>query len=72
MENNKDTIVKGVKYLAITLPLLFLGPFLITIGFRALRDENYLWLTSGILISIAAIILAFLGVKTILMGLFQK
>ncbi|MBV1887780.1 MAG: hypothetical protein KUG51_00665 [Urechidicola sp.] len=72
MSSNKDTIAKGVKYLAIALPLMFLGPFLITIGFKALNDGNYLWLIFGILISIVAIILAFFGVKTILTGLFQK
>lgn len=72
MSSNKDTIAKGVKYLAIALPLMFLGPFVITIGFKAINDENYLWLIFGILLSIAAVILAFLGIKTILTGLFQK
>lgn len=72
MSNNKNLIAKGVKYIGIAILLMFLGPVLISIGFRALEDGIYLWLIAGIIISIIAIIMAFLGIKTILKGLFDQ
>ena len=72
MSSNKDEIVKGIKYMAIALPLMILGPVVLTIGFRAQNDGNYLWLIIGGLIIIGAIIVAFKGIKTILNGLFSK
>ena len=72
MSSNKDEIVKGVKFLAIALPLMILGPVILTIGFRALNDGNYIWLIAGCSIIIIAIIVAFKGIKTILNGLFDK
>lgn len=51
---------------------MFLGPVLISIGFRAINDGIYFWLIIGIIIAITAIICAFIGVKTILGGLFDN
>lgn len=70
MKNNPN-IPKGIKRIAIALPLAFLGPILISIGFRALKDHIYLWLILGIIISLTAILLTFLGIKFILKGLFD-
>ncbi len=69
---NKDTnyLLKGMKYMGIAILLMFLGPVLISIGFRAVNDGIYLWLVLGIIISVIAIVLAFLGIKNILKGLF--
>jgi len=72
MSSNKDILAKGVKYFAIALPLMFLGPFVLTIGFKALRDDNYVWITLGIILSFSAAILAFIGVKTVLNGFFDS
>jgi len=72
MSSNKETITKGIKFLAGALPLMFLGPFLLTIGFKAMNDGNYIWIILGALICIIAIILAFIGVKTMLNGLFDS
>lgn len=72
MSSNKETIVKGVKFLAGALPLMFLGPFILTIGFKALKDDIYLWLILGIILLFTAIILAFFGIKTILKGFFEN
>ncbi|MFK5880290.1 MAG: DUF6095 family protein [Flavobacteriaceae bacterium] len=71
MSSNKDVIVKGIKFLGAALPLMLIGPVVLTIGFKALRDDNYIWISLGILLSFSAIILAFLGVKTILNGFFD-
>ena len=72
MSHKKELIVTGIKYLAITLPLMFFGPFILTIGFRAANEGNYLFTGIGIFICLIAIVLAFIGVKTILNGLFAK
>lgn len=72
MSNSKNEIVKGVKIMAITLPLMILGPVILTIGFRALNDGIYIWIVLGTLIILATIVLAFKGIKTILNGLFKK
>ena len=69
---NKDNnqLLKGMKFMGIAILLMFLGPVLISIGFKALNDSIYIWLILGIIISIIAIVLAFLGIKNILNGLF--
>lgn len=71
MPDKKSYIIKGVKYLGLTLPLMILGPVLLSIGFRALKDGLYLWLILGIIIMLIAIITAFIGIRTILNGLFN-
>ncbi len=71
MENkNKSQLLKGMKFMGITILLMFLGPVLISIGFKALKDAIYIWLLLGIIISVIAIVIAFLGIKNIVNGLF--
>lgn len=72
MDNSKNQIAKGVKIMAIALPLMILGPVILTIGFRALNDGIYIWLIIGCILLLSAIIIAFKGIKTILNGLFEK
>ena len=72
MSNSKNKIALGVKTMAFALPLMILGPVILTIGFRALNDGIYIWVILGSLLIIGAIILAFKGIKTILNGLFEK
>lgn len=73
MGTNKKELVRGIKYEMMALPLLALGPILITIGFKAIKqNNNYLILISGIVIATAAIVLGFLGIKIILNALFDK
>lgn len=64
---------KGIKNLILALPLLFLGPYLITLGF--LNQENfmlYVFLVFGIGISVAAVIFAFRGINKIMDAIFGK
>ena len=72
MSEPKNDIVKGVKLMAISLPLMILGPVVLSIGFRSVNDGNYIWKSIGIIFLFAAIIIAFMGIKTILNGLFHK
>jgi hypothetical protein len=73
MSTDRKELTRGLKYELIALPLLFLGPVLITIGFKAVKQQqNYLWLIAGILVATTAIIVGFLGIRIILNALFNK
>ena len=72
MSDPNNEIVKGIKLMALSLPLMVAGPIILSIGFRALNNGVYIWAVLGIILIIVAIIVAFLGVKHILNGLFEK
>ncbi len=68
---NKKLLVKGIKYMAITLPLLFLCPYILTLSF--LNKENfafYIFFALGIIAGGFALYLFFKGIKTILNSIF--
>jgi hypothetical protein len=72
-QKHTDTkkLAKGIKYLAFTVPLLFLSPYILTLSF--LNKENfsfYLFLIAGILIGSLAFFLFYKGIKTILDSIF--
>jgi uncharacterized protein DUF6095 len=73
MDTNKNELIRGLKYELVAFPLLLLGPILITIGFKAIKQhDNYLWLIAGIVIATSAIILGFLGIRIILNAFFNN
>lgn len=73
MATDRKEIARGIKYEMGALPLLIVAPILITIGFKAIKQQNnYLWLIAGIILAIAAIILGFLGIQIILNAFFNK
>lgn len=72
MGNSKPTVSKGIKYFLVALPLLFGAPILITVGFKALRDDNYVFLVIGILLGLVAIFVTSKAVSTIMKALFDK
>lgn len=73
MATNKKELARGLKYELGALPLLIIAPVLITMGFKALKQQNnYLWLITGILVAIGAVILGFLGIRIILNAFFDK
>lgn len=75
-ENNrtdKDLLIKGIKRLVICLFLMFLGPTMLHIAFS--NNDKPLYypiLIISILICIAAIIMLFIGLNTILDSIFKK
>ena len=72
MGTNKNELFRGLKYELIALPLLILGPILITIGFKTIKQHhNYLWLIIGVIVALTAIILGFLGIRIILNAFFN-
>ena len=66
-----ELLRKGVKYLAIALPLLFLSPYLITLAF--LNTETiygYVFFGLGFIAGVGAICLVFKGINTIMKSIF--
>tara|TARA_B100000497_G_scaffold18078_1_gene21409 strand:+ start:1344 stop:1568 length:225 start_codon:yes stop_codon:yes gene_type:complete len=62
---------KGLKYLAIALPLLFLSPYLITLSFLNFQTLfGYIVFGLGLLIGICAVYLLFKGINTIMKSIF--
>jgi len=71
--SDKKLLAKGIKYLAFALPLLFLSPYLITMSF--LNKDHwsfYLFITLGIIIGAAAILLVFKALKTFMNAIFNS
>jgi len=73
MGTDRKGLVRGLKYVLATLPLLVVAPILITIGYKAIKlQNNYFYLIVGIVLAITAIILGILGIKIILNALFNS
>ena len=73
MTENKNYLKQGFSYFLYALPLLFGGPVVLTIGFKAIKkDDNYLFFILGALLSIAAMVMLALAVKRILQHLFNN
>lgn len=69
---NKELLGKGIKYLAGSLPLIVLGPIILYSAFNNSDKPLYIFvLILGILAFIGAIILLFIGIRTIMRSLFD-
>ncbi|SEA38560.1 hypothetical protein SAMN05443667_10422 [Flavobacterium gillisiae] len=72
MATNKELLSKGIKYLTGALPLLFIGPSII---YNAFINKQNLWhylvLAIGIAACLGAMYLMYLGLKTIMKGIFN-
>jgi len=72
-ETSKSLFQKGIKYLAIALPLLFISPITITIGFKAInKSNNYFILIIGCILAILTIVMVTQAFRLILKSLFNK
>jgi hypothetical protein len=72
MGTNRKELLRGLKYELIAFPLLIIGPVLITIGLKAIKQyQNYVWFVAGVLIAVASIIIGFLGIRIILNAFFN-
>lgn len=70
-QTNKQILLQGVKYLALSLPLMFAGPYVITLGFLNKNNPTfYVFFPLGLLLAIAAIYFAFKGIKTLIKAMF--
>lgn len=73
MKTDKDLLVKGIKYIAYTIALMFSAPVVIYQAFK--NEENPLYwavLIVGLILGVAAIAMGFYGIKVILDSLFGK
>lgn len=68
---DRKKLMKGVKFLAFSLPLAFSGPTLIYFGFGN-RDAGYYipLLALGFVLAIAAAFFMYRGIQTIMSGFF--
>jgi len=70
---SKKTFKNGLKYLAISLPFLFLSPVIVTIGFKALHnDKGYFLLILGCFLMLFTIVMVILAFRLILKSLFNN
>lgn len=73
MATDKDKLMKGVRFMAVGFPFIFMGPMLLTaLGIPAMHQENYLWLIVSILLMLTAVYFCIRGLRTILSALFDK
>lgn len=73
MNTNKRILQKGILYLSIAMPLLFLGPVVIHSAFKNQKHPYYfLVLGFGILACLGAMLMLFLGIRKIMNSLFKK
>ena len=73
VEEPRTLLKTGVKYLAISLPLLFISPIVITIGFKAIKkNDNYIMIVLGLILAFFTIILVVQAFRKILKSLFSR
>lgn len=72
MSTNKQLLVKGVRYLAFALPLMFLGPSVIHSSFKNQEHPLYIPILGlGIIFCMLSVFLMFKGIQTIMKSLFD-
>jgi hypothetical protein len=72
MATDRKILQKGIRYLTGSLPLLFIGPFIINSSFNNKENPLYPYILGlGIVISLYAIFLLFKGFTTITKSFFD-
>lgn len=72
MKTNKELLYKGIKYLASSLPLIFLGPSIVYSSFNNQDHPLYVYiLVIGISMMIGAILLISVGLKVLIKSFFN-
>ncbi|WP_019670291.1 DUF6095 family protein [Eudoraea adriatica] len=73
MKTNKELLIKGVKYLAYTLVLMFTAPIVLFQAFKNTEHSFYIpVLVLGFILAIAAIALGFYSIKVLMDGIFTR
>lgn len=69
---DRKKLFKGVKYLAASIPLAFIGPTIIYFAFGSQDGKYYIpVLVFGLLTTLASGFLMFKGIKTVMRGFFN-
>ncbi|ESU26611.1 hypothetical protein FLJC2902T_25850 [Flavobacterium limnosediminis JC2902] len=72
MATNKTLLVKGIRYLAFSLPLMFIGPSIIHSSFKNQGHPFYIPILGlGVIFCIGSMFLMFRGIQTMIKGLFD-
>ena len=72
MAADKDKIAKGIRSLAIALPLIFTAPGLYFLaGIPASRTGNYWWVAGSLILMLVAVFFMVKGLRQILAGFFN-
>lgn len=72
MASDKDKIGRGIRFLAIALPLIFTAPGLFFIlGVPAYKQGSYLWLGISVFLMLVAVFFMVKGLRTVLAGFFN-
>ena len=73
LRTNKELLIKGAKYLAYTVALMFTAPVIL---FQAFKNQDHPWyipvLVLGGIFALAAIAMGFYSIKTLVDALFGK
>ena len=73
MKTNKELIIKGIKYLAYTLVLMFTAPIILYQAFKNTEHSFYLpVLVVGFIVAIGAIAMGFYSIKALMEGIFTS
>ena len=73
MATDKKILVKGLTRLGWALPMFFLGPVIIHSSFKNEGHPMFIpVLGIGIIICLAAMLLMFMGIRTIMKSLFDN
>lgn len=68
---DRELLMKGVKLMALALPLLALCPYLLTLSFLNTKTFMfYIFFVLGIVVGIGAVYLCFKGLNTVLKSIF--
>jgi len=71
MKTNKELLIKGVRYLAYTLVLMFTAPVVLFQAFKNTEHSFYIpVLIVGFILAIAAIVMGFYSIKVLMEGIF--
>ncbi|WP_262918601.1 DUF6095 family protein [Flavobacterium luminosum] len=72
MSTNKILLMKGIRILSFSLPLLFIGPYVIFMSFKNQSHPLFIpVLGMGIIVCLFSIYLIFKGIQTIMKSLFD-
>lgn len=72
MKTNKELLYKGIKYLASSLPLIFLGPSIVYSSFNNQDHPLYIYiLVIGLIMMIGSILLISVGLKVLIKAFFN-
>ena len=73
MRTDRELLIKGIRFLTYTVLLMFLAPVVVWQAFKNQEHALYIpVLVVGCILGIAAIVMGFVSIKTIVDSLFGK